>query len=105
MRTLSEWITTYLLNDMNREEIEKVVLDITEKVISPIDSKVSVSLEDNFRNDLGGDSLDMVQVVMDIEHRLDISVSDAECECLTTDGTTVKDIVDLMEKRYKEKHG
>ncbi len=82
-----------------------MVLDITAKVVSSIGEKMEVTPEDKFRDDLGGDSLDMVQVVMDIEHALDITITDEECECLTTDETTVKDIVDLAEKRYREKHG
>ena len=91
---------------MNRTEIEKEVIQATEKVLSPCGGeKTSVSLGDNFRDDLGGDSLDMVQVVMELEHSLDINITDEECDCLTTAETKVSDIADLVEKCLSAKNG
>lgn len=90
---------------MNKEQIESLVIEVVQKVVSPYGETESVSLTDNFRDDLGGDSLDMVQVVMELEHKLDINVTDEECDCLTAGETKVGDIADFIEKRYSQKNG
>lgn len=89
---------------MNKAEIESLVIEVVQEVVSPIGEKMSVSLDDNFRDDLGGDSLDMVQVVMKLEKKLEISVTDEECECLTASETKIGDIADFIEKRYSQKN-
>ena len=45
-------------------------------------------------DDLGADSLDVVEVVMQIEEEFDIEISDEEVEKLTT----VQEIIDYVEK-------
>jgi acyl carrier protein len=80
---------------MTREDIEKKVTDIlVEKLgVGPED----VKSEANFREDLGGDSLDLVVVVMKVEHEFRISVTDEEADQVNT----VADIIGLVEKYQK----
>ncbi len=47
------------------------------------------------KDDLGADSLDMVEIVMEIEEEFDVEVEDAD----TASIITVQDIVDYVEKK------
>lgn len=49
----------------------------------------------SLKDDLGIDSLDAVEIVLEIETRFDIKVSDEEIAKLNT----VKDIIDLVESK------
>lgn len=81
---------------MTREDIEKKVTDIlVDKMgVEPEE----VKSEADFREDLGGDSLDLVMVVMKVEREFRISVTDEEVE----QTKTVGDIFDLVEKHVRK---
>ncbi len=55
-------------------------------------------LESNLRNDLGIDSLEEIEIVMNLEKHFNINVIDAEAEKIRTVG----DVVLLIEKTIKE---
>jgi acyl carrier protein len=57
--------------------------------------KEQVSLESNFADDLGADSLDQVELVMALEEEFDIEISDEDAEKITT----VKDAVSYITKK------
>lgn len=48
-----------------------------------------VSLETKFVDDLGADSLDLVELIMALEEEFGVSISDEEAEKITTVGETV----------------
>ena len=57
--------------------------------------KFGVSQEDikpdaNFINDLGADSLDMVELIMDFENEFTIAIPDKDAEQLTTVGEAME---------------
>ena len=52
--------------------------------------KRSVTLEANFANDLGADSLDTVELVMAIEEEFDIEIPDEDAEKIATLNQAVK---------------
>ena len=80
---------------MEREEIKKKVNDILVDKLGVDPSEVKEDA--TFTGDLGGDSLDCVEVIMECEHEFGVTVSDADAaQC-----TTVKDIYDLVEKCVK----
>ncbi|MBE0449472.1 MAG: acyl carrier protein [Clostridia bacterium] len=54
-----------------------------------------VTLESNIREDLGADSLDMVDLIMSIEDAFDIKVEESD----TASIKTVGDIVSYIEKK------
>lgn len=53
-----------------------------------------VTLESSFTNDLGADSLDNVELIMEFEKEFDIQIADEDAEKIST----VKDAVDHIEK-------
>ena len=81
---------------MVRQDIEKKVTDILVNKMGV--EPEEVKSEADFREDLGGDSLDLVMVVMEVEREFRISVTDEEVE----QAKTVADIIDLVEKHVRK---
>lgn len=80
---------------MTRQDIEKKVTDILVNKLGV--EPEEVKSEADFREDLGGDSLDLAEVVMKVEREFHISVTDEEAE----QAKTVGDICDMVEKHQK----
>jgi len=73
--------------------------DIEEKVISIVCEQMGASREKvttatSFVQDLGADSLDTVELVMEFEDHFNISIPDEEAEKIQTVGDAVKYIAD-----------
>lgn len=49
-----------------------------------------VKMEASFRDDLGADSLDVVELVMELEDEFDMEISDEDAEHISTVGSAVK---------------
>lgn len=49
-----------------------------------------VTIEAHFQDDLGADSLDIVEMIMELESKFSIEVSDEKAEMLQTVGDVVK---------------
>ena len=54
------------------------------------ESEKSVTIETSFVNDLGADSLDIVELVMELEDEFDVSIPDEDAEKMQTVGDAVK---------------
>ena len=77
---------------MNSEEIfERIKKIIVEQLGTP---ETSVTSEASFVDDLGADSLDIVELVMAIEEEFSIEIPDADAEKVTTVG----DVVDYIKE-------
>ncbi|MFZ9938888.1 MAG: acyl carrier protein [Bacteroidetes bacterium] len=68
--------------------------DIASKVRSIIVEKLGVdenevTLEASFTNDLGADSLDTVELIMEFEKEFNISIPDDQAESITTVGQAI----------------
>jgi acyl carrier protein len=69
------------------EIIDKVQAIIAEKL--SVDA-ADVTLEKSFTNDLGADSLDTVELIMEFEKEFGISIPDDQAEKISTVGDAVK---------------
>ncbi len=77
---------------MSSEEVfEKVKGIIVEQLGA---SESAVTMEASFIDDLGADSLDIVELVMAIEEEFDIEIPDADAEKVVTVG----DVVDYIKE-------
>jgi acyl carrier protein len=58
-----------------------------------------VTLETSYVNDLGADSLDIVELVMELEDEFDVSIPDEDAEKIQTVDDTVKYINEHKQKK------
>ncbi len=68
--------------------------DVLERITKIIVDRLGVeesqvSLEASFKDDLGADSLDVVELVMELEDEFDIEISDDDAEKIATVGDAV----------------
>jgi acyl carrier protein len=76
---------------------EVILMSIEDKVKKIIAEKLSVDMEEvvpeaSFVDDLGADSLDLVELIMSMEEEFDVEISDEDAEKITT----VKDAFDYV---------
>ena len=73
---------------MNTEEVfEKVKAVIVEQLGV---AETSVEMESSFIDDLGADSLDIVELVMVLEEEFDMEIPDSDAEKVVTVGDVVE---------------
>lgn len=70
--------------------VEERVKDIVAEQLGV--EKEKIKRESNFVNDLGADSLDTVELVMELEEEFDISIADDAAEKIQTVGEAVEHI-------------
>jgi len=75
-------------------------MSVEESVRKIIAEKLSVELDEvvpeaSFVDDLGADSLDLVELIMSMEEEFDTDISDEDAEQITT----VKDAIDYIHKQ------
>lgn len=66
------------------DRVTKVIVDrlnVEEEKVKP---------EASFRDDLGADSLDVVELVMELEDEFDMEISDEDAEKIATVGDAIK---------------
>ena len=74
-------------------------MSLEDKVRKVIAEKLSVDIEEvvpqaTFVDDLGADSLDLVELIMSMEEEFDIEISDEDAETLET----VQDAIDYIKQ-------
>jgi acyl carrier protein len=80
-----------------REEILDKVREIVGEQMGV--DKGEINMETSFVNDLNADSLDTVELVMELEDEFDMSIPDEEAEKLQTVGSAVE----FIEKHIEAK--
>lgn len=64
---------------------------VKEIIVEQLDvEEDKVTLEASFRDDLEADSLDVVELVMELEDEFDLEIADEEAEKIATVGDAVK---------------
>lgn len=69
------------------DEIEKRVIEIVAEQMGV--NKDQITRETSFVNDLGADSLDTVELVMELEEEFDINIPDEDAEKIQTVGQSI----------------
>lgn len=79
---------------MSKDEILEKVRDILveQLEVEPDD----VKLEASFQDDLNADSLELVEVIMELEDQFNVKISDEEARSLTTVGEAVDFIAERI---------
>ena len=75
-------------------------MTLEEKVIKLVMEQLDVTreqcvLEASFIDDLGADSLDLVELIMEMEEAFGVEIADEELEKIRT----IKDVVDFLQKK------
>ena len=83
---------------MAEKTIEDRVIEVVCEQLST--SKDNVTLQTSFINDLGADSLDTVELVMEFEERFGIEIPDEAAEKIQTVG----DAVEYINKKLADKN-
>ncbi|MBM4098729.1 MAG: acyl carrier protein [Planctomycetes bacterium] len=82
---------------MTKDEIEpKVIAVVAEKLSA---DKDKVKRDTNFTSDLNADSLDLVELVMQLEEEFDIQIPDDQTSKILTVGNAVDFIHDQMQAK------
>ena len=74
--------------------------ELEEKVIQLVMEQLEVTreqckLEASFIDDLGADSLDLVELIMEMEEKFGVEIADEELEKIRT----IQDVVDFIQKK------
>jgi acyl carrier protein len=80
---------------MSSEEVLEKVKGIIVEQLGVTEN--SVTMEASFIDDLGADSLDIVELVMALEEEFDIEIPDADAEKVVT----VEDVVEYIKENVK----
>ena len=73
---------------MNTEEVFEKVKAIIVEQLGVVET--SVEMESSFIDDLGADSLDIVELVMALEEEFDMEIPDSDAEKVVTVGDVVE---------------
>jgi acyl carrier protein len=76
----------------NVEQIEARVREIVSEQMNV--AKDQISRESSFTSDLGADSLDQVELVMELEEEFGVTIPDEAAEKITTVGQAIDYIVE-----------
>lgn len=85
------------MKKFSRQEIESKVNDILVDKLGV--SEIEVKPEATLKDELGADSLDAVEIVMELEREFGISISDEELDGVTS--CKVSEVYDLVERLQK----
>ncbi|TDB39916.1 MAG: acyl carrier protein [Actinobacteria bacterium] len=73
---------------------EEILQKVTEVIVEQLNAdEADVTLEASFIDDLGADSLDIVELVMALEESFGVSIPDEEAEGIKTVGDAVDYII------------
>lgn len=79
--------------------MSKIETKVTQIIVDKLGVDESeISLDSSFTNDLGADSLDTVELIMEFEKTFDISIPDEQAENIQTVGQAVSYLESQVEE-------
>ena len=84
---------------MSSEEIFDKVKEIIVEQLGVAEN--TVTMEASFIDDLGADSLDIVELIMALEEEFDLEIPDGDAEKIVS----VSDVVDYIKENVQKKKG
>jgi acyl carrier protein len=81
------------------QEVEEKVIQLVSEQLSA--DKSEITRNTSFTNDLNADSLDTVELVMELEDQFDMTIPDEEAEKLKTVGEVIDYIMAQLSKAKK----
>ncbi|CAX44831.1 acyl carrier protein, mitochondrial precursor, putative [Candida dubliniensis CD36] len=75
--------------ELTRENTKERIIELLEGYDKVDQSKGEITEQSSFTSDLGLDSLDVVEVIMELEHEFNIQIPDNEADSLKTVGQTI----------------
>lgn len=85
--------------------------EVSKKIVEYVDNQIG--FEGNFSDeqkeqqkvvaDLGGDSLDQLEIIMEVEKEFSVTVTDEEGDKLFSTDPTIGEIIDFTMKKISEK--
>ena len=78
---------------MNRSQILEKITPLIADKLNVTEDKITES--SNFENDLGADSLDKIELVMELEDEFSIEIADEDADWLKTVG----DVLNILEHK------
>jgi acyl carrier protein len=96
------WTSEYIPRQFSWSQEDPKVASVEQRVIDIVAEQLGVSKdqitrETSFVNDLGADSLDTVELVMELEEEFDINIPDDVAEKIQTVGQAVDHISKAVE--------
>ncbi|EEQ42584.1 acyl carrier protein [Candida albicans L26] len=75
--------------ELTRDIAKERIIELLEGYDKVDQSKGEITEQNSFTSDLGLDSLDVVEVIMELEHEFNIQIPDNEADSLKTVGQTI----------------
>jgi len=88
-----------------RDRSKELKMNLKEKLIEMVAQnlgidQMDIQMESNFLNDLGADSLDTVELVLELEDEFGIDIPDDQAEKLLTVGDVYSYLDNVVDDRY-----
>jgi acyl carrier protein len=85
-----EWLSLHEIYTKHIEEMSEIAQKVRNIIIDKLGVEESeVTNEASFTNDLGADSLDTVELIMEFEKEFNISIPDDQAENIATVGQAI----------------
>ena len=89
-----------LINGGGQPTSKGIEEEVRKLIVKQLDAKpTDVTLEASFTDDLGADSLDLVELVMAMEEHFDIEIPDEDAESITTVESALRFIEQHLTKK------
>ena len=89
----------YFTEEISKDYILKRISEIIVDKLGVDD--VEATKDASFRDDLGADSLDTVELIMDFEKEFNIEIRDEDAERVRTVGDAVDELYRIINKKYE----